>query len=207
MTAPHIVKNGNYDLRVWGLIVDAPGLKCEQCSAVVSLDLLRELAERRAVENIGTRDVHCCTFPPSTVRGSSNIYALIRQCYSAAAGTPPPPKNIYMLGHRGEVFRMHGITSVVGNSALACTTCRREYPLGKIIAELDGYIDTHCPCRDFTCCQKVEFTFTGVAELGKTPLRDAQPSEPKPVCRWCKGRRVLTFNFKTKPCECVEQEK
>ena len=29
---------------------------------------------------------------------------------------------------------------------------------------------------------------------------DAEPEKPK-VCRWCKGTRQITVNFKTKPCE------
>jgi hypothetical protein len=26
------------------------------------------------------------------------------------------------------------------------------------------------------------------------------------VCRWCKDKREITINFKTRPCDCVKQE-
>ncbi len=37
------------------------------------------------------------------------------------------------------------------------------------------------------------------------PKDDEHEVEREPVvCRWCKGKREITVNFKTKPCDCVK---
>ena len=48
----------------------------------------------------------------------------------------------------------------------------------------------------------------GVLESAKLPQPDKSDAEREPaVCRWCKGAREITINFKTKPCDCVKQER
>lgn len=146
---------------------------------------------------------------------------------------------VYTLEHRGEKFRMHGITSVVVNSAFSCNVCKRRFALDVIAALLNRFINTHCECRDLTCCRAVGHVgTTGIMYLrtmateqpARVPLelpestRVPQPDEPNakhlpgepgfehevecelPVCRWCKGTREITINFKTKPCDCAKQE-
>ncbi len=54
-----------------------------------------------------------------------------------------------------------------------------------------------------------------VKDILPPPMDEYLPGEPGfeheveravPVCRWCKGKREITINFKTKPCDCVKQE-
>jgi hypothetical protein len=134
MAAPYTIRHYNHELRVWGLKIAAVvGLECEACHTHFSVDVLQELAETRAIKNIGTPDVYCCTWPPRlpVVRGASNIGSLLIRCgIGMPSGAPP----------------------------------------------------------------------------AQPAAPSPAPTEPKAVCRWCKGAGELTFNFKTKPCDCVEQE-
>ena len=126
---------------------------------------------------------------------------------------------VYTLEHRGEKFRMHGITSVVANSALSCNVCKKRFALDAVVALLNSYVDGHPLCRDITCCQTIEcqtighmntivYLPTALAANQRELLSDKPTDEraPPAVCRWCKGEREITVNFKTKPCECVKQD-
>jgi hypothetical protein len=133
MAMHHVIDHKRYKLRVWGLTVVGVGLECETCHTQFPIDVLRELAEKRAIKNIGTPDVYCCTWPSrlAIARGASNIGSLLIRCgIGMPSGAPP----------------------------------------------------------------------------AQPAAPSPAPTEPKAVCRWCKGAGELTFNFKTTPCDCVKQE-
>lgn len=219
MAAPHRITYKGHDLQVWGLKIATSGfdvvLECETCHTQFTMKVLEELAETRASKNIGTPDVFCCALPPFGMRGASNIGALLIRCgLGMPTGAPPaqppaastaPPDRIYRMEHRGETFRLHGITSRLG-SGLLCTICKRLFPLEKITAALDFYIDVGSACRDFTCCQVVEGAGTRVVQLGGIVGTGAQSAEPKTACRWCKGTGRVTLLTTSAPCDCVKQE-
>jgi hypothetical protein len=103
---------------------------------------------------------------------------------------------------------MHDISRVPVNSALTCTTCGLKFPLDRIEAALNTILGSGSSVRDITCCTKGGHS-NGVvvlnAAMATNPLwaNAEKPSkpEPTPVCRWCKGTREITVNFKTKRCE------
>ena len=135
----------------------------------------------------------------------------------------------HALLHCGVAFFLHDISLVVVSSDLRCAVCKTGYPLHKISAGLDWILNTHSPCRDLVCCQTlVPYPPTGAATLdflvgvgagiSSTPALESPESPRAPqsvepptereapvMCRWCKGKREITVNFKTKPCECVKQ--
>lgn len=129
---------------------------------------------------------------------------------------------ICTLEHRGEKFRMHGITSAVVNSMFSCNVCKKKFALDAVVALLNYYIDNRSPCRDITCCQQVGTPSLtaylpaaieqNTGHAAPTPKHMLQSDEPNAerevpaVCRWCKGDREITINFKTKPCDCVKGE-
>jgi hypothetical protein len=128
---------------------------------------------------------------------------------------------VYTLEHRGEKFRMHGICRVPTNSMFTCNHCGAQFALDAVAALINSYINKGNSCRDITCCQKVTCP-TKVVYLVSDPagqhapttkdesMAEYLPGEPgfeheverePAVCRWCKGTRQITVNFKTKPCE------
>jgi hypothetical protein len=129
-------------------------------------------------------------------------------------------RTIYTLEHRGKKFRMHGITQVVIHHALSCNVCKKEFPLDEITATLNSFINARAPlcmCRDITCCVRPPAKTASLLRLGVDPGSSLRPAyEPQfdkpsaeraaPVCWWCKGAREITINFKTKPCDCVNQQ-